>query len=68
MGHKKVLTSDNEAQKSRFIHALLRDMEALEYMLRNDWFESGITRIGAEQELCRYGGIRKNARLPLVGH
>lgn len=52
MGHKKVLTSDNEAQKSRFIHALLRDMEALEYMLRNDWFESGITRIGAEQELC----------------
>jgi CBS domain-containing protein len=52
MGQQKVLPTDNDEQKRQFIHALLRDMEALEYMLHHDWFEKGITRIGAEQELC----------------
>lgn len=36
----------------RFVKHLLNDVQALEYMLDNDWFENGITRIGAEQEMC----------------
>ena len=35
-----------------FVRHLLDDVQAFEYMLENDWFESDITRIGAEQEMC----------------
>lgn len=35
-----------------FVRSLLDDVQAFEYMLENDWFESNITRIGAEQEMC----------------
>jgi CBS domain-containing protein len=35
-----------------FVRSLLDDVQAFEYMLENDWFESDITRIGAEQEMC----------------
>ncbi len=35
-----------------FVKNLLRDVQALEYMLENDWFEKDIVRIGAEQEMC----------------
>lgn len=34
-----------------FIRHLLRDVEALRYMLENDWFETDTIRIGAEQEM-----------------
>lgn len=36
----------------QFVKKLLRDVQALEYMLDNDWFEKDIVRIGAEQEMC----------------
>lgn len=35
-----------------FVRNLLDDVQAFEYMLEHDWFESNITRIGAEQEMC----------------
>lgn len=35
-----------------FVRHLLRDVQALEYMLENDWFETDVQRIGAEQEMC----------------
>lgn len=35
-----------------FVQHLLDDVQAFEYMLENNWFESDITRIGAEQEMC----------------
>lgn len=35
----------------RFIKNLLQDVQALEYMLENDWFETDTMRIGAEQEM-----------------
>jgi CBS domain-containing protein len=35
-----------------FVRSLLDDVKAFEYMLQNDWFESDIVRIGAEQEMC----------------
>ncbi|MEZ5058859.1 MAG: CBS domain-containing protein [Saprospiraceae bacterium] len=36
----------------RFVQHLLNDIQAMEYMLNNDWFESDVVRIGAEQEMC----------------
>lgn len=35
-----------------FVRHLLDDVQAFEYMLEHNWFESDITRIGAEQEMC----------------
>lgn len=52
MGEQRVSLVSDQAQMQRFVQQLLNDVQALEYMLDNDWFESGITRIGAEQEMC----------------
>ncbi len=52
MGIQSVYAADNKQQTQTFMRAVLRDMQALEYMLENDMFESDITRIGAEQEMC----------------
>lgn len=41
----------NQRQMQKFVKSLLADVQALEFMLENGWFESGITRIGAEQEM-----------------
>ena len=52
MGETKVKIVRDKKQMQNFVRQLLNDVQALEYMLDNDWFESGITRIGAEQEMC----------------
>jgi CBS domain-containing protein len=45
----------------KFVRNLLRDVQAFEYMLNNDWFETGIKRIGAEQEMCLVNRFNKPA-------
>lgn len=52
MGEEKVHLAAQSADMQHFVRHLLRDVQALEYMIENDWFEDGITRIGAEQEMC----------------
>ena len=52
MGEAKVKVVRDQKQMQSFVKHLLRDVEAFDYMLKNDWFESDITRIGAEQEMC----------------
>ncbi len=53
MGEQQVsLAADNLDVMQQFVRNLLRDVQALEYMLENDWFETDIIRIGAEQEMC----------------
>jgi CBS domain-containing protein len=52
MGEQRVSIVKEQPQMQKFVRALLNDVKALEYMLENDWFESDITRIGAEQEMC----------------
>ena len=52
MGEQKVSLLKDQAQMQRFVRHLLNDVQALEHMIENDWFESNITRIGAEQEMC----------------
>lgn len=51
MGEQKVSLVSNKRDMQVFVKSLLKDMQAIKYMLENDWFESGITRIGAEQEM-----------------
>jgi CBS domain-containing protein/gamma-glutamylcysteine synthetase len=51
MGEQRVSLMDDQEQMQRFVKLLLKDVQALEYMLDNDWFESDIVRIGAEQEM-----------------
>lgn len=52
MGEQKVSLVQNKKQMHKFVRSLLDDVRSLEYMLNNDYFESDITRIGAEQEMC----------------
>ena len=51
MGEQKVSILKDKSEMHRFMRHLLKDVQALKYMLENDWFEKGITRIGAEQEM-----------------
>ena len=48
--HEGKLTS--KAALQNFTHHLLQDIKAMELMISNNRFEKGITRIGAEQEIC----------------
>lgn len=51
MGEQKVTLLKDKEKRKHFMKSLLEDVQAMEYMLEHDWFESGITRIGAEQEM-----------------
>lgn len=51
MGEERV-NVPNEESRTNFTRSLLQDVQALEYMLKHDWFETDTIRIGAEQELC----------------
>ncbi|WP_438026467.1 CBS domain-containing protein [Sorangium sp. So ce233] len=51
MGEHQVSEQVNEEQLQAFMRALLDDVEALEQLLRDDRIESGVRRIGAEQEM-----------------
>ena len=56
MGEQKVSIAKDQQDVQAFVRRLLNDVRALEYMLKNDWFESDIVRIGAEQEMCLVDG------------
>ena len=51
MGNQDVLRDSDSGQLRRFIAHLLRDINALEHMLDTGLIESGVHRIGVEQEL-----------------
>ena len=50
MGEHNVEQVDEKTSQD-FMKALLEDLRALEYMIRSGLLESGVTRIGAEQEM-----------------
>lgn len=52
MGVQTVSLVEDKKQMQDFVRNLLGDVKALEYMIENDWFDVGVTRIGAEQEMC----------------
>jgi CBS domain-containing protein/gamma-glutamyl:cysteine ligase YbdK (ATP-grasp superfamily) len=51
MGEHNVAEQFDESQLLAFMKALLEDIHALEFMIETDRFETGVTRIGAEQEM-----------------
>ena len=51
MGRQNLKTDLSGASLRRFTHRLIDDVRALEYLLSENLFESGIRRIGAEQEM-----------------
>ena len=51
MGEHNVEQELDEQKLQAFMKALLDDLRALDYMLDNDLIESGVARIGAEQEM-----------------
>lgn len=52
MGDQSIKHISGIETRSRFVRHLLNDIRALEILLEEDRIESGITRIGAEQEFC----------------
>ena len=44
------------AQRRLFAHALVKDLQAIDRMQREGLFESGVRRMGAEQEVCLVDG------------
>ncbi|HKL16027.1 MAG TPA: CBS domain-containing protein [Balneolaceae bacterium] len=52
MGTQEISIARDPQSKKRFLKHLLHDVEAIEQILDRGLFESGITRIGAEQEFC----------------
>jgi CBS domain-containing protein/gamma-glutamylcysteine synthetase len=51
MGEQDVSQPSDAAELRRFTQHLLADLRAFQQMLDDDMFESGVSRIGAEQEL-----------------
>ncbi|MCP4503873.1 MAG: CBS domain-containing protein [Deltaproteobacteria bacterium] len=51
MGEQDVVETTDSGRMRQFTRAILDDLAALERMLRENRFESGIRRIGAEQEM-----------------
>ncbi len=51
MGEKSITAADNGEQRRGFMRHLLRDLQVLGMMIEDGWIESGVRRIGAEQEM-----------------
>ena len=64
MGEQKLSIAKDPESRKLFLKYLLHDVEAIDQMLQNKQIESGINRIGAEQEFClvdKYFKPSKNA-------
>ena len=51
MGEHNIEPQFDEQKSQAFMKALLEDLRALEYMIETGRFETGVARIGAEQEM-----------------
>ena len=52
MGVANVRLPAGKLDSQTFVRHVLRDLQALEYMLERGWFEDDCIRVGAEQEMC----------------
>jgi predicted transcriptional regulator len=52
MGSQSVIAIKTQKDRKDFVLHLLNDIEAFEFMIANNLFETGIQRVGAEQEIC----------------
>ena len=51
MGEMNISRERSDKLNRRFMRAVLNDLSALDIMINNGLIESGVTRIGAEQEM-----------------
>ena len=65
MGTQDVQRDEDAAELRLFISHLLRDVQALERMLDGGMIESGVHRIGVEQELFLVDAARRPAMLAM---
>ena len=68
MGENQIQEPTDGAGMRTYVRALLEDVRALERMLAEGWIESGVRRIGAEQELFLLDRSLKpkNSVLPIL--
>jgi len=66
VGDHKVHSKEDLAARSQFLQHLLNDIAALDQLLKNQAIESGIQRIGAEQEFCLVDAQCKPSREALA--
>lgn len=52
MGDQAVKSISDLRERANFLRHILHDIDAFDEMIKNRMFESGIQRIGAEQEFC----------------
>ena len=52
MGELDVKLVSTQKQLNNFTKCLLQDVQAMERMLEEGWFETDVVKIGAEQEIC----------------
>lgn len=52
MGDERVKLPESKEQSQQFLKYLLRDVRAMDKMLKEGWFEIDNIRIGSEQEIC----------------
>lgn len=52
MGELQVIKFGSREAKAKYIHLLLKDIEALELMIERGMIETSPIRVGAEQEFC----------------
>ncbi len=57
MGDFNIKPIESDQQRAEFYHAILRDLEAFEYMLEHNMIEQKSDMIGAEQEICLVDNI-----------
>ena len=65
MGEQNIKEHADEATRQAFMKSLLEEVRALEKMLEKGMIESGVSRIGAEQEMFLVDQARKPARTAL---
>ncbi|MBL8859127.1 MAG: CBS domain-containing protein [Planctomycetes bacterium] len=51
MAKEEISTLPDDTQRRMFVKRLLEDVRALERMIQEGWIESGVRRVGAEQEM-----------------
>src|SRR4030095_11185690 len=51
MGQHEVEQAFDRHKLQAFMSAVLADLRALDHMIEHDWIESGVHRVGAEQEM-----------------
>ena len=52
MGSQAVKAITNSEKRRQFNYQVLKDLEALELLIKTGTFEKGVQRLGVEQELC----------------